>query len=115
MDGLRASTPRESQKEDASFLNGEFTRRQAQYFAERLKREAGDAPEAQVLRAFALALCRPPRPAELRAALDFLAAHQNQIETDAAAAKRPVDNSRQRALEAFCLILLNSNEFFYSD
>jgi hypothetical protein len=77
-----------------TFLNGAFANEQARLLAARLRREAGDGPAAQVRRAFELALCRPPRDEELKASVAFLA--------------------RQR-LEAFCLVVLNLNEFVYLD
>jgi hypothetical protein len=96
-----------------TFLNGEFANTQARHFAARLVKEAGEDPTAQVKRAYLLALCRPPSPAEIKTALEFLAKHRTQIEADTPdAAKSKVDPS-QRALEGFCLALLNSNEFFY--
>jgi hypothetical protein len=90
-----------------TFLNGEFANEQARALAERLRREAGADPAAQLRRAFELALCRPPRAEELQAGLAFLAAQQRQIEADS-----PGD-AGQKALEAFCLVLLNTNEFVY--
>jgi hypothetical protein len=75
-----------------TFLNGAFANEQAAHLAGRLRREAGADPAAQVRRAFELALCRPPRDEELKAAVSFL--------------------GRQR-LEAFCLVVLNLNEFVY--
>jgi hypothetical protein len=77
-----------------TFLNGAFANEQARHFAARLRREAGDDPAAQVRRAFELALCRPPRDEEVKASVAFL--------------------GRQR-LEAFCLVVLNLNEFVYLD
>jgi hypothetical protein len=96
-----------------TLLNGEFMHEQAHYFAERLEREAGQSAEAQVRRAFTLALARLPRPPEVRAALDFLFTQQHQIMADGR--PHPVDPSsaRRKALEAFCLVLLNTNEFVY--
>ena len=52
-----------------TFLNGAFIYEQARHFAARLVAEAGEGPEAQVDRAFELALGRPARPEESRAAL----------------------------------------------
>ncbi|HJT76301.1 MAG TPA: DUF1549 and DUF1553 domain-containing protein, partial [Gemmataceae bacterium] len=49
-----------------TFLNGAFINEQAHRFAGRLRREAGADARTQVERAFGLALCRPPRPEELR-------------------------------------------------
>jgi len=77
-----------------TFLNGAFANEQARHLADRLRREAGDDPAAQVRRAFELALCRPPRDEEVKTSVAFL--------------------ERQR-LEAFCLVVLNLNEFVYLD
>jgi hypothetical protein len=77
-----------------TFLNGVFANEQARQLAARLRREAGSDPAAQVRRAFVLVLCRPPRDEELAACVAFL--------------------GRQR-LEAFCLVMLNLNEFVYLD
>jgi hypothetical protein len=96
-----------------TFLNGEFIQQQARYFAERLVREAGKDPAAQIKRAFELALCRPPRQEEIAASLDFLRHQQKQIEAEASASKKAPDEARQKALAAFCLVLLNTNEFVF--
>jgi hypothetical protein len=95
-----------------TFLNGDFIHEQAQAFAARLLRETGTDGPALVERAFTLALCRPPRPAELQAAVNFLARQRQQIESDARKTKQEVDTLKE-ALEAFCLVLLNTNEFVY--
>jgi hypothetical protein len=98
-----------------TFLNGEFANTQARHFAARLVKEVGSDPAAQVKRAYTLALCRPPSPAEVKMALEFLAQHRMQIEADTPQdAKTKVDPTL-RALEGFCLALLNSNEFFYQN
>ena len=77
-----------------TFLNGAFTNAQARHFAQRLRREAGDEPAAQVRRAFEVALCRPPREEEVGVSAAFV---------------------RRQGLEAFCLVVLNLNEFAYLD
>jgi hypothetical protein len=96
-----------------TFLNGEFIQQQARYFAERLIREAGHDPDAQIKRAFELAVCRPPRPEEVKAALDFLAQQKRQIESDLPATKKNSVMANQAALAAFCLVILNTNEFVF--
>jgi Protein of unknown function (DUF1553) len=96
-----------------TFLNGAFVQDQAAHWANRLRREAGEDPAAQVRRAFTLALCRPPRPDELRLALDFLSRQQRQVESDARSRGESAGDTRQKALAAFCAVLLNTNEFFY--
>src|SRR5205823_6095560 len=74
-----------------TFLNGEFIQQQARYFAERLVREAGNDPAAQIKRAFELALCRPPRPEETTASLDFLSRQQQQIDAESSLSKKASD------------------------
>jgi hypothetical protein len=100
-----------------TFLNGAFIHQQAGYFAARLFAEAGARPADQVKRAFALALGRPPRLDEAQAALDFLAKQERQIQADATTPQASVKPAaaRRRALEAFCVVVLNMNEFVYNN
>jgi hypothetical protein len=95
-----------------TFLNGEFMHKQADYLASRLEREVGSRPRDQLHRAFELVLCRPPHEAELNASLAFLERHEKLI-----AEETKSDGAGQgrghRALAAFCLVLLNTNEFAY--
>jgi hypothetical protein len=98
-----------------TFLNGEFINEQARHFADRLRRDAGNDSQAQVRRAFELALCRPPRDEEVRASVAFLDRQRAQIEADARKAKQKAGDAGRRALEAFCLVVLNLNEFVYVD
>jgi hypothetical protein len=95
-----------------TWLNGAFIRDQARQFAERLAREAGDDTATRVDLAYRLALARPASDAERETVLAFLSRHVELIAADAAAAGQPVD-ARQKALESFCLVLLNGNEFVY--
>jgi hypothetical protein len=53
-------------------LNGEFSNSVARSFADRIRRDAGADPNAQIARAFALALGRPPDDRERQAALQYL-------------------------------------------
>lgn len=98
-----------------TFLNGEFANEQARHFAARLLREFPSERASQVSRGFELALCRPPRPAELHAAMSFLDAQQRLIESEARAANQTPNDAAQRAMAAFCLVLFNANEFVYVD
>jgi hypothetical protein len=84
---------------------------QAAHFADRLRREAGADPGAQIRLAFALALCRPPSAGESKLAEAFLNRQQRQIESETQTA----GDAGQKALAAFCLVLLNTNEFVYPD
>jgi hypothetical protein len=96
-----------------TFLNGEFANEQARALAERLRREAGADPAAQLRHAFELALCRSPRAEELQAGLAFLSTQERQIEADLREQKQDAADAGRKALEAFCLVLLNTNEFVY--
>jgi len=68
--------------------------RQAGDFADRVRREAGPDPTAQVRRAFRLAFQRAPSAKELAAAVELVDAH---------------------GLAALGRALLNANEFLYVD
>jgi hypothetical protein len=100
-----------------TLLNGEFWNTQADHFAERLIREAGDQPGAQVERAYRLALCRGPTADELSAGLAFLDRQAAQIiaEDSAREAGQPARNAPRVALAALCLVIYNLNEFVYVD
>ena len=77
-----------------TLFNGDFANEQARHFAARLRREAGDAREAQILHAWRLALCRAPTPEELQRMRDFLV---------------------HDTLEELCRVILNLNEFVYPE
>jgi hypothetical protein len=74
-------------------LNDSFVLRQAQLFADRVKKEAGDDPASQVDLAYRIALTRAPRQQELAAALDSM---------------------KKGSLVDVTDVLLNLNEFVYS-
>ncbi|MGB0550894.1 MAG: DUF1553 domain-containing protein, partial [Limisphaerales bacterium] len=82
----RSITPVQS----LSLLNSPFANRQAGFFAARVRREAGENPEAQVTHAFRLATARDPNPREL-ATLTTLAKNHN--------------------LEQACRVLFNTSAF----
>ncbi len=84
----RSITPVQS----LSLLNSPFANRQAAFFAERVKREAGDDSSAQIERAFRLACARAPKPSE-RDALQRLA--------------------KRHGLPQACRVLFNSSAFLY--
>ena len=94
-----------------TFLNGKFMQQQSVRFAERLRHEAGDDSRSQVRRALELALCRPPQDGELRASVEFLDQQKRQIVADG---EKDRNAARRKALAAFCLVLLNTNEFVYT-
>jgi mono/diheme cytochrome c family protein len=75
-----------------NLMNGPFTVRAAGGLADRLRREAGSDPAAQVERLFAILFARPPTPAELRACVDTL---------------------QSENLETVCRAAFNANEFLF--
>jgi hypothetical protein len=75
-------------------FNGDFVNRQARYFAERLRKEAGSDPRKQIEIAYRLALARPPQAQETEAMIEFL---------------------RGQSLEEMCRVIFNLNEFAYAD
>jgi hypothetical protein len=84
----RSITPVQS----LSLLNSPFANRQAAFFAERVKREAGEDAAAQIDLAFRLACARPPKPSEQQA-LQRLA--------------------KQHGFGQACRVLFNSSAFLY--
>jgi hypothetical protein len=95
-----------------TFLNGQFAHEQAAALATRL--EAG-APErsGRIDLAYRLALSRPPTVDEADRATSFLGEHARRIAARPDPAAR-TDPERE-ALRAFCLALLNCNEFVTID
>ncbi len=85
-------------------LNGAFINEQAVAFADRLRREAKDDPEAQVKRALRLALSRKPDEKSVQRGLELLKLFQQKHGVTADA-----------ALNYYCLMVLNLNEFVYLD
>jgi hypothetical protein len=75
-----------------NLLNSRFVVAQAQFFADRLKSEAGTDPAKQAQRAFRLAFGRGPSDSELAAAVALIGAH---------------------GTPALCRALYNANEFVY--
>jgi cytochrome c553 len=77
-----------------NLLNSSFVMQQAGFFAERVKRDAGNDVATQVKRAFAIAFQRMPSDKELSAATKLV---------------------QQHGLAALCRALLNANEFLFID
>ncbi len=75
-----------------ALMNDSFVIRQADRFAARVRREAGEDHAEQVVRTYRLALGRVPEPAEVAATVRLLTEH---------------------GLESVCWVLLNSSEFLY--
>jgi hypothetical protein len=85
-------------------LNSKFLHDQAEAFAERLRREAGNDRRAQVTRALRLATLRQPDEQEIERGLKLMESlQQNHGVTE------------EGALKYLCLFVLNLNEFVYLD
>ncbi len=76
-----------------TLLNNGFVLKQAERLAERLRREAGAEPAAQIRRAYSLLYGRDPSAKELAAGAAFLGQH---------------------SLGAYARVLFNTNEFLYT-
>ncbi len=87
-----------------SMLNGDFLNQQAVEFAARLRREAGDAVKAQIALALRLALCRTPSDKEIERGVKLIEMLQKKHGQSASA-----------AMNNYCLMVLNLNEFVYVD
>jgi Protein of unknown function (DUF1553) len=113
-----------------ALFNGDFTRTESKFFAERVLKDAGDDPGKQIERAYQIALCRRPTVAQKQTALDFLTRqahlhldpnHQaNASPTVQQAGFKSLDDKAQKeaaraALADFCHVLINTNEFIYLD
>ena len=113
-----------------ALFNGDFTREEARYFADRVVREAGDDPVKQVAQAYAIALIRRPTASQQALAQDFLQRqtrlHLNhgqkstqigvsQTANEIAPDAKILKAAQQAALTDFCHILINTNEFIYLD
>jgi mono/diheme cytochrome c family protein len=84
-------------------LNGAFTNESSAAFAERLRRETPDL-EAQVRRAIRLTTGRLPGEDEVRKDVAFVRKLKDEANL-----------SDARALQQYCLLALNTNEFVYLD
>ena len=100
-----------------TLFNGAFVNHQARHFADRLRREVGANLDAQIERAWRLALARPPKTGELTAMRRFLAEETaNQTKESTASGKTLFSEAAAHAaLTQMCRVVLNLNEFVYPD
>ena len=113
--GLRPSTTVAPQA--LMLLNDGLVTEQAACFSDRLLREAGPGLDAQVRRAFALAVQRAPDETELAAARQLIAEQDRLQPAAPATGNRAGDPPAHtgRGLRTFCAALLNLNEVLYVD
>ena len=79
-------------------MNNQFVLSQAERFAARIRKEAGDDPASQAARAWQLAFARPARETDVKDAVAFLS-----------------KMGTPQGLTRFCQALLSANEFLYVD
>jgi hypothetical protein len=99
-------------------LNNHRAFRQAQEFAARLVREAGDDPAAWVDRAWRIALSRPPTEEEKQDALKLLeklADGKSPPLVDVPAELAKLPPARAATLAKLCLAVFNLSEFVFVD
>jgi hypothetical protein len=87
-----------------NMLNSHFLNEQAVHFAARLKQEAGEQVEARLKRALEIVTARPADPKSLAIASEMIQKLQKDHGLNA-----------DQALERFCLVALNMNEFMFLD
>ena len=85
-------------------LNSLFMKEQAAEFAARLETEAPGSIEDRIKLAIRLTTCRQPTEIEINADLNFIQQLQQEEKLDL-----------KQALQDYCLLMLNTNEFFYLD
>ena len=100
-------------------LNNGSVVRQAHYFAERVVKEVGEDPTAQVDRAWRIALGRGPSDDELASALELVRKLEaEEVVTSTVSSKTgeaAVAPARAKALSKLCLALFNLSEFAFVD
>jgi hypothetical protein len=100
-----------------TLFNGKFVNEQAERFAQRLEREAGNDLLRQIDRGWILALARLPRDAERNTMAEFVTAEAARITQESAGAVSPISpaEAKRRALVQLCRVIFNLNEFVYPD
>ena len=92
-----------------TLLNNRIVGEQARAMAERLTRESGSDVEKFVRQAWLVAYSRPASEAELKLAVEFIAAAEN------AKTKAGKPDACRTALVEFCGGIMNTTEFIYAN
>ena len=98
-----------------TMLNSEFVLTQARYLAERVAKEAGNDPSAQVKLLYRIALSRSPREKELRDDLEFMKKQREyyQAAKSGSGSGANAEGADTGALIDLAHVMLNANEFVY--
>jgi hypothetical protein len=97
-----------------TYLNSDFIQNQARQFATRLAKEAGPNKDAQITLAFRLTTGRAPSSADLKTSASYLNEQAKLIRVESKNVVSELE-ARQKALQAFALVVLNLNEFVFLD
>ena len=100
-----------------ALFNGEFSRGEARFFADRVAKEAGDDVTKQIARAYEIALLRPSTTTQQALGQEFIAKQSRLHLSDAPNKQQPnaLKIAQQAALADLCHVLINTNEFLYLD
>ena len=93
-----------------ALFNGDFSRTEATFFAQRVLKEAGELAGDRIDRLYLTALCRLPTTAQKTLALEFLA-KQKLLRVKGT----PDAEAQKEALTELCHVVINTNEFLYLD
>ncbi len=94
-------------------MNSRFIVDHARHFAERVRREAGSEPRAQVALAWRLAFGGEPAGRDVDEAVAFVAAQAEVFRGQKRGPGQP--EPQVQALASFCQALLSANRFLYVD
>jgi hypothetical protein len=94
-----------------TMLNDPFVQEQAEHFAARVARVAGNDREKQIVLAFRLALARQPGASEV----NWCAEHLGKQAVIYRSAKLSAKQAESKALTSLCHTLLNTSEFLYAE
>ncbi|MDG1897957.1 MAG: DUF1553 domain-containing protein [Fuerstiella sp.] len=91
-----------------TLLHDDFVLQQADYFAERVIADAGNAVPKQVAAAFRIAVGRSPTEDEEKLSIELVQRQRDRYE-----AQKPETDASRIALAQLCKMLFNLNEFLY--
>jgi hypothetical protein len=92
-----------------ALMNDEFMLNQADFFAQRVAKEAGTDAGRRIDLAFRIALGRNPSEKERSWSMESLSQFKDRFR----GAQTAPEEANQKALAAFCHTLMNANEFLY--
>ncbi len=100
-----------------TLYNGGFVNEQAAHFATRLVKEAGVDPVKQIERAYRLAVCRAPTASEISNLRSFMEREAKNLLSESLHSGKPLspETATRSALIQLCRVILNLNEFAYTD